>query len=763
MIKINSLSRIIICLILSIGSISCMTNVNNFQTISQQIGKGAYRVQANKTDSKVPHAPYRNDAIKSVAVPTNQWYSSVMYSRWSAPIYAIPLTLKPTQEGFEIGLPTKKVVPTYRKDVDIFYSHIKDFIIKPLSFEPESTQLADFSDWSADIDLKDEKNYLRATVTHGSPFIYFNTTEKIINLQLSENFSVSVRNNGKTLLLKNTKKSYLAFAPGKATWEKKTPKNWQLTLPEGQKYFSIAAIPNDDENTLNKFTKSAYSFITGTKVDWQVNRRNKEIQTTYLVNNEIKEGQETAPIIGLYPHHYHKNSNITSPLIGKINSIRGDINFYHTTKFQTTQKHRGFTPYWPAIKNEKLKTQLQTQLNRDNRRARSMMLEIGHGPYWQGKGLQRISQLMNVAYMMDEEKIQQKLLNLIKNRMEKWLSGKDGKSYFHYDKKSGTVVSYPEEYDAVKDMNDHHFHYGYWIRAAAEVGMLDKEWIKEENWGGMINLLVEDIATTQRKSKKFPFIRNFDPYEGHSWASGIARGEDGNNQESTSEAINAWAALILWGEVTNRPDLVDLGMYLYNTEIQAAQYYWFDVHDITLPDEYLNADVCILFGGKLVHYTWWIDEPRQTHGINFLPITPSSTYLGEYPNYVKKNLDALAKETELYEARYKKAKPVDIWQDIFAKYLALADPEAGMQAWDPWGSFELGDTRSHAINWLGNLLEMGTPELSITANSTFYAVFKKNNKKTYLAYNPRTSAQEITFSDNTKIKVEAKQLGILRR
>ena len=56
----------------------------------------------------------------------------------------------------------------------------------------------------------------------------------------------------------------------------------------------------------------------------------------------------------------------------------------------------------------------------------------------------------------------------------------------------------------------------------------------------MVDLIVKDIATSERGRDDFPFIRNFDPYEGHPWARGNSDFYGhGNDQESSSEAINA--------------------------------------------------------------------------------------------------------------------------------------------------------------------------------------------------------------------------------
>ena len=48
----------------------------------------------------------------------------------------------------------------------------------------------------------------------------------------------------------------------------------------------------------------------------------------------------------------------------------------------------------------------------------------------------------------------------------------------------------------------------------------------------------------------------------------------GNDQESSSEAINAWAALAFLGEFTGDKRMRDLGVYLYVTEIASVLNYW---------------------------------------------------------------------------------------------------------------------------------------------------------------------------------------------
>jgi endoglucanase Acf2 len=440
-------------------------------------------------------------------------------------------------------------------------------------------------------------------------------------------------------------------------------------------------------------------------------------------------------------------------------SVRGPIRLLAAGQFETKAAYRGFVPWWPALQDAQAQAKLKDVMGSDLRNARRMMLQIGNGPYWQGKGLQRTIKMLDVFDLHGSQGDRDRLQSLLKSRIEQWFSGEDRKTYFQLDSTLGTLVAHPQEYFSIDQMNDHHFHWGYWIRTMAEMALRDPSWASRERWGGLVDLMVADIATARRDDPQFPFLRTFDIYEGHSWASGIGLGDWGNNQESSSEAINAWVGLILWGEIHGDKALRDLGIWLYTSEIQAIDHYWFDRHRLVFPPEYPHVETSMLFGGQYAHNTWWTDEPRQIKGINLLPITTASAYLGADPAYVKRNLGTLPKDTEIFESRLKRADPPDIWQDLFAKYLALADPDAAMKAWNRWGAVELGDSRTHTLHWLLSLQEMGTPDLSVHADTTLYAVFRKSDgKRTYLAFNATAKPSVVTFSDGVRLEVPNRSL-----
>ena len=739
-----------------------------------KLGAGVCQLSPKPGDKPPPAATGRTEAMARRAAPTNQWYSTLMFSAQPEALFAQPITVKPTALGLELALPSKEVLPTVRRDVEIHYPHTAAIVLSPVAFQSGRALLAKASDWAIDIEMGSGADSMLVTVAHGSPYAQLQLSRGDLRLRLpaaAERLHAAA--DARVLALRvgagAGSKVYALFGPSGVVFEAVSPTEWLARLPAGKGYVAAAALPDDQASTLALFSRHAYAFIQDTRVDWRYDSATSQVHTSFNTSTRVMEGEDNGTLMGLYPHHWFNNPSVADKLGPAYDTVRGKLRLLAGKQFSTSKRYTGFVPHWPGVKDGPRSGELADLLKTDLRKRRELIPDKENkdnwrtSAYWQGKGLTRATQFAAVAEQQGDTAARDQVLGLVRERLGWWFSGQGAKSYFHCDKGLGTVVSYPDEFFAVEQMNDHHFHYGYWIRAAAELALRDPAWAAQEQFGAMVDLLVADIATAERGRADFPFLRNFDPYEGHSWASGVGLGEWGNNQESSSEAVNAWAALILWAELHGNAKLRDLGVYLYASEVDAINHYWFDLHRLVLPPEYKNVEVSMLFGGKFAHNTWWTDEPRQIHGINLLPVAPFSTYLGMDPGFIKRNMDALKVNSQVYKERGQfppNPPPADIWQDIFAKYLALADPEAALAQWNRHGDVEVGETRSHTLHWMLSLQAMGTPDFSVVADAPLYAVFKRpDGRKTHLAFNAGAQPLTVRFSDGTTLTAAPRSLA----
>jgi endoglucanase Acf2 len=734
------------------------------------IGLGGYYTKLKASDGAPPVAEFVSGEALGKAAPTNQWYSSVMFQRWSQPLHAHPMTYRATEQGFELGLPTKRlVVEDGGRKREIQYLHAAAIVVAPMAFTPRDARLSKFSDWLAQVSMAaGEGESLQATVLHGSPFSYYECSKGDVRFRLAAKPQVlsdpkDPAGDARVAAFTIDAHSYAIFAPTGATWDWPQPNELVLHLPAAARYFSVAGLPDNSAATLREFLAVAYAFPTSTRVEWAYDERASTVRTTFRVETVAKEGQNGTTVMGLYPHQW-ASAVSPAPSRYQYESVRGPIRMIVGNSFAIERAYHGTLPSWGGLEDAGSKASVDSLLVGDLAKSDQIFTrQQGRGTYWYGKGLGAIAQLLSVAEAEGQEKKRDALLEQLKGRLETWFDGRHSQ-YFVHDARLGTFVGVPQEYNSITSMNDHHFHYGYWIMAAAHVALRDPAWASNDKWGGMVGKIVGDIATDERGRADFPFLRNFDPYEGHSWASGTADFDAGNNQESSSEAVNAWAGLILLGEATGNAKLRDLGIYLYTSEIASVQQYWFDLNHQVLTPDFGKPFASMVFGGKYAYNTWWTEEPRQILGINVLPVTPSSTYLGADPAFVRRTMDALPGEVKFYAAHgATDGTPADIWQDVLASYLALADADAGLASWSRQGSVESGDTRSRTLYWMLSLKEMGSPDFSVTADTPLYSVFKdKNGVRTYLAYNARASAIHVTFSTGKVMDVAPHALARTR-
>lgn len=724
-------------------------------------GAGHYTTHLRAGGEREPPSPRPRAGGLVRPVATNQWYSSLFFERWPQPMYAQPGSYRPTSDGFHIDRPHKEVsFAAQRDENDIVAMHRSVLTVVP-DFPLTGAQAGKTSDWAVDVVTGDGTDAMTVTIAHGSPYSFHRLTRGDVSFRADRPLEVFERSaDGRSLgVVAADGKAFGLFAPAGSRWQTNAEGRVRLSLPDGKRFFSVAVLPSRDAGVLATFHRHAYAFITDTRAEHAYDEKRGDVTTTFTVSTEVLEGNDTGTLLGLYPHHWHRNPLLPATLPFQYDAIRGPMKVLAGTGFQTRRSYTGVMPFWPGLAEPAAAAQLTKFLDEDTRFGPEALLG-NRGTYWEGKGLNRALQVMNIAEQQGDLKRRDAVLAALKKRLERWFKPEpNAEHYFHYNKKIGTLIGYPDEFGSAEEVNDHHFHYGMWIQAAAQIALRDPAWAARERWGGMVEMLIADIATTERNNAMFPRLRNFDPYEGHSWAAGLAQFYDGNNQESSSEAINTWAALILWAEATGNKALRDLGVSLYTTEVEAANTYWFDLHGLVFDKDYRNTAAGIVWSNKYVHNTWWTTDPREIHGINFLPITTASLYLARDPAYIKRNLAAMDEEFEGFLERDGKA-PRDIWQDILLSTLALADPQAAIEQWNPAGFVEDGETRTHTFHWLQSLARFGRPNLDVTADAPLYAVFERDGTRTYLAYNAASTPRKVSFSDGAALVVGPRSLGM---
>ena len=283
-----------------------------------------------------------------------------------------------------------------------------------------------------------------------------------------------------------------------------------------------------------------------------------------------------------------------------------------------------------------------------------------------------------------------------------------------YNPVYSTLYGYPAGYGDVQSLSDHHYHYGYFLRAAAEIGRYDLPWLWK--YTQIFADLLNDVAAFDNGASGFPQLRNFNPYYGHSWADGAAYG--GNNQESTSEAINFEVGMVELGDELRNNNWRDLGLYLYEQEITSVEQYWFNLNaDLTdtetspqakcptkAPYFLLKSDpeVCYngnwprsfvtykssappakntvqhhtmitrVFNEQLSRTTFFDDSPAAGYAIEFIPVAPSMLYVERNLPWLQATWKQFVNDNAFYQGQASlNPNKNDVYQDVLAALQSL--------------------------------------------------------------------------------------------
>ena len=379
--------------------------------------------------------------------------------------------------------------------------------------------------------------------------------------------------------------------------------------------------------------------------------------------------------------------------------------------------------------------------------------------------MNRMIQTARIADQTGDFEARDNMIATIKERLEDWLKAESGEVafIFYYNNDWSTMIGYPAGHGQDNNINDHHFHWGYFIHAAAFMEQFEPGWANE--WGGMINLLIRDAASYDRDDQDFPFLRNFSPYAGHSWANGFASFPGGNDQESTSESMQFASSLIHWGSITENDKIRDLGIYIYTTEQTAVEEYLFDIDQqnfaaSSAPFTQQYSLVSRVWGNSFDNGTFWTSDIAASYGIELYPIHGGSLYLGHHQDYAASLWNEMTSNTGILNNE----ENPNLWHDTYWKYLSLTDAEAAIELYDsnPNRALKFGISDAQTYHWLHSMNALGTIDTSITGNHPISAVFSNNGEFTYVAHNYSDNPITVTFSDNYMLDVPANQMATSR-
>ena len=815
---------------------SVMLDNGGFKTQLYGVGTDDWGVTyKDRNETLPPEKTYVTDNYRETVgtIPTNDWASSVVFDKYSEALYAHPLAYRAASNGMHMAAPAVTDSTCYVDDEPSVESLLDDdtveLVVGANGFTAKDASVDKTTDWAYEIVMESNAGNasMRAIIAKGTPYAYYTFKGLSPNISLGAGatdltiFKNDTSSNILGVSLKNKKDGkthyYSLNAPKGTTW---TNEGGSLTanMPSDSKYLSIAILPDGSDEAFDLYARYAFNFITDTKVEWEYLKNSSKVVTKY---NVVTENMETGAsggdtIIALYPHQWRYADETYTGYT--YDTIRGTMKTIIGTDYVTQMTYNGILSSLPAATDKetvgKIKEQLgylyHYRMNKDDPKWICYLEGQygGYDTYWVGKNLNTLADAILLSAQFDDDAdmqvITDNMVAGVENYLQFWfdpysayMSGQFIDDYFYYKEDYGTLIGYPASYGTDVQVNDHHFHYGYWIKAAAAIAMNDPQWAKE--WGGMVYEMISDIANANRDGSsynagspaKYPFLRNFDIYEGHSWASGVSNYEldengelvdkkgglaGGNNQESSSEAVNAWASLIMWGEAVGDTKIRDLGIYMYTTEVAAIEDYYYDVHNEIFTDKYKDKDnyniqtVTRLFGGRYDHTAWWTENSIEVTTITMLPISGATLYLGKYKDKVKAVSDSVNESSAQWKhfvtnkeqicANYGKNDMLtdpETNQDVMAEYYAYYDADAALEMFDmsDSGKVENGESRAHTLGYITSLKEYGTQNFDITGSSPFALVLEKNGVRTYVAENHTDSEQRIYFSDGTYIDVAA--------
>ena len=664
---------------------------------------------------------------KSFPLPTNDWWTDALVSRWTGNLWSYPAKVVIGASGVRVAFPTYWIDDgTEVKERSAVVVGAKG------AFNPDATLVESWHDWDVEMVLRDGAKSMRTTLVHGSPFTWIEYSGVKVAVTPENGPGEVVEKSAGGYVLKVGDDYY-------GVWE------------DGRSYVVIGLLPSRAD--FSRLAPYATAIIRSTRVDWKYDEKTAELTTTWNVKTEDLTGKAKNPIAlqGFQPHHLRR----TRPQFKTMDGIswltpRGEQRIAAGNSLSIVYYFPGLLPCWAAPREgDSAASPYRADLFRRLLADYAARGNFGGDTYWGGKGLFQMAGAMMAAREIGDAATFVKARERLRAQFEDWLTWTPGedKFYFSYIPRWGGLVGENTSYDS-DAFNDHHFHYGYFTWSGALLCLVDEDF--KARFGGMLKLIAKDYANWDRTDKRFPLFRTFDPWAGHSFAGGIGDGA-GNGQESSSEAMQGWGGLYLLGLALGDDDMRDAGIFGYVSEARGTAEYWFDRDrkniDYTKYTKPYNSNLTCHGVGW---WTYFSGDPVWMHSIQWLPNSPALDYLSEDLKFAKWDYDTMwgSKHVSGWDGELGNAS----LGNVVLSYLQRSDPEQAAAIFDKLeregrGVVKNADT-GHLTYWATHShLSWGELDFSVRADFPAARAFVKNGKRTYMAWNAGKAPRKVRFFD----------------
>ena len=691
----------------------------------EDIGSGSYRTGSAPEITHPVLPNFIENDLKDRPVPTNGWWTALAMSNYggSNGIYNNPLRSSFNNDGVEITQSgegfTQFWLPDGDQTIAQFSLALKDLIVKPSSLTGAyQTRVIDYSDNLVKVAMRNSaslKDHMVVTYNQGSPYIFAEVGQidpVFVSLGVDgvtnyEYFSLdgnlingnSITGDGFIIKLLTRHVGYQTNPPaqvGNPTYENRyflvnLPKNSQvniaksgvpaglmhrlsITLGQGN-FMSFAAINNLQEAPF--YHEHGYSLPHKGHGLYHVDRPNSIVENNIVVQtSSLRDDRSPLPVLALLPHQ-HKLVDAeyamyeTRTVRGRLRMLVGrgfqyNLPFYGVVPSFTTPDVSSFSKtdmerYLTNLSSETLLSDTENFLNNET-------------PYWNSKATYALAQGILIAQQLNLPNVVEEFSLKLSSHLTDWYtySGANDTRFLYYNQQWGTTYYSDNGFNTASEISDHSFTHGYVIFASAVLAGVDPVFFNQ--YKGMVDLLLKDYLNDDQNDLRFPHLRSFDTYAGHSWAHGFGSFAEGNNLESTGEAINSWVAGYMWGQLTNDQSLVDAAIYGYTNEMYAAKQYWFDYDQDVWSTRYREyAGVAgMIWGGKYDHATWFGANPTFIYGIQWIPT-------GEYLTSYAIGASNKARLNTIYNKYLNmKGGAVDRWFSYMYPVQAIVNPTAAL-------------------------------------------------------------------------------------